>query len=91
MGARNGVTAAIMAQMGFSGVWDVLDGEHNVLIALSTDPQPEEMVAGLGSGQPTSMKSGPKPRLLRRLLGRYRRSTLASPSEQSATIPAALT
>jgi 2-methylcitrate dehydratase PrpD len=49
MGARNGVTAAIMAQMGFSGVWDVLDGEHNVLIALSTDPKPEEMIAGLGS------------------------------------------
>ena len=49
MGARNGVTAAIMAQMGFSGVWDVLDGEHNVLNALSTDPKPEEMVAGLGS------------------------------------------
>jgi 2-methylcitrate dehydratase PrpD len=49
MGARNGVTAAIMAQMGFSGVWDVLDGEHNALIALSADPKPEEMVAGLGS------------------------------------------
>ncbi|MDP2240586.1 MAG: MmgE/PrpD family protein [Burkholderiales bacterium] len=49
MGARNGVTAALMAQMGFSGVWDVFDGEHNVLIALSTDPKPEEMVAGLGS------------------------------------------
>ena len=49
MGARNGVTAAIMVQLGFSGVWDVLDGEHNVLIALSTDPKPEEMVAGLGS------------------------------------------
>ena len=49
MGARNGVTAAIMAQMGFSGVWDVLDGEHNALAALSSDPQPEEMVAGLGS------------------------------------------
>lgn len=49
MGARNGVTAAIMAQMGFSGVWDVFDGEHNVLIALSTDPKPEEMVARLGS------------------------------------------
>jgi 2-methylcitrate dehydratase PrpD len=46
MGARNGVTAAIMAQMGFTGVWDVLDGEHN---ALSTEPKPEEMVAGLGS------------------------------------------
>src|ERR1700726_4489153 len=49
MGARNGVTAAIMAQMGFSGVWDVLDGEHNALIALSTEPKPEEIVAGLGT------------------------------------------
>jgi len=49
MGARNGVTAAIMAQMGFTGVWDVLDGEHNALEALSTDPHPEEMVAGLGN------------------------------------------
>lgn len=49
MGARNGVTAAIMAQMGFSGVWDVFDGEHNVLNALSTDPRPEAMVEGLGS------------------------------------------
>jgi 2-methylcitrate dehydratase PrpD len=49
MGARNGVTAASMAQMGFSGVWDVFDGEHNALIALSSAPRPEEMVAGLGS------------------------------------------
>ena len=49
MGARNGVTAAIMAQMGFSGVRDVLDGEHNALVALSSDPKPEEMVAELGS------------------------------------------
>jgi 2-methylcitrate dehydratase PrpD len=49
MGARNGVTAAIMAQAGFTGVRDVLDGEHNVLVALSTEPRPEEMVAGLGS------------------------------------------
>jgi len=49
MGARNGVTAAIMVQMGFSGVWDVFDCEHNVLQALSTEPKPEEMVAGLGS------------------------------------------
>jgi 2-methylcitrate dehydratase PrpD len=38
-----------MAQMGFSGVWDVLDGEHNVLIALSSAPKPEEMIDGLGS------------------------------------------
>ena len=49
MGARNGVTAAIMVQLGFTGVWDVLDGEHNALLALSGDPKPEEMVAGLGS------------------------------------------
>src|SRR3989304_260825 len=49
MGARNGVTAARMAQVGFTGVRDVLDGEHNVLQALSTEPRPEEMVAGLGS------------------------------------------
>ena len=37
------------SQLGFTGVWDVLDGEHNVLQALSTEPKPEEMVAGLGS------------------------------------------
>lgn len=49
MGARNGVTAAIMVQLGFTGVWDVLDGEHNALDALSAAPRPEEMVAGLGS------------------------------------------
>lgn len=49
MGARNGVTAAIMAQMGFTGVWDVFDGEHNALQALSSEPRPEEMLARLGS------------------------------------------
>jgi 2-methylcitrate dehydratase PrpD len=49
MGARNGVTAAIMVQTGFTGVEDVLDGEHNMLVALSTDPKPEEMLAALGS------------------------------------------
>ncbi len=48
MGARNGVTAAVMAQAGFSGVPDVLDGEHNALEALSSRPRPAEMVAGLG-------------------------------------------
>jgi 2-methylcitrate dehydratase PrpD len=49
MGARNGATAALMAQAGFTGVPDVLDGEHNALIALAREPRPEEMVAGLGS------------------------------------------
>src|SRR5580704_1914303 len=37
------------AQQGFTGVWDVLDGEHNALIALSTEPKPDEIVAGLGT------------------------------------------
>ena len=49
MGARNGITAAMMAQAGFTGVPDVLDGEHNALQALSREPRSEEMVAGLGS------------------------------------------
>jgi 2-methylcitrate dehydratase PrpD len=49
MGARNGVTAALMVQAGFTGVRDVLGGEHNMLQALSTDPHPSEMIAGLGS------------------------------------------
>ena len=49
MGARNGVTAVTMVQAGFTGVADVLDGQHNMLIALSTEPKPEEMVAGLGT------------------------------------------
>ncbi|MGH9253082.1 MAG: MmgE/PrpD family protein [Vicinamibacterales bacterium] len=49
MGARNGVTAALMVQSGFTGVEEVLDGEHNMIEALSTEPRPEQMVAGLGS------------------------------------------
>src|SRR5262245_41704303 len=48
MGARNGVTAALMAQAGFTGVPDVLDGEHNALQALSREPRPEEMVSRRG-------------------------------------------
>lgn len=49
MGARNGVQAATMAEAGLTGVWNVLEGEHNVLQALSLDPRPDEMVKGLGS------------------------------------------
>jgi hypothetical protein len=37
-----------MVQTGFTGVPDVLDGEHNALEAHSTQPHPEEMVSGLG-------------------------------------------
>ena len=46
MGARNGVTAAIMAQLGFTGVLDVLDGEHNALVALSSDPNRRRWLPG---------------------------------------------
>jgi 2-methylcitrate dehydratase PrpD len=49
MGARNGVTAVTMVQAGFTGVSDVLDGEHNMIVALSREGKPEEMIAGLGS------------------------------------------
>ena len=49
MGARNGVSAALMVQAGFTGVREVLDGEHNMIDAMSREPRPEEMVAGLGT------------------------------------------
>lgn len=49
MGARNGVTAALMVQAGLTGVNDVLDGEHNMFIAMSTQPDPEWMVRDLGT------------------------------------------
>ena len=48
MGARNGVTAALMVQAGFTGVPDVLEGEHNGLEAHSAQPRPQEMAADLG-------------------------------------------
>ncbi|MEQ7918682.1 MmgE/PrpD family protein [Xanthomonas sp. WHRI 1810A] len=48
MGARNGVQAVTMVQAGMTGVADVLDGTHNLLIALSTQPQPQQLLDGLG-------------------------------------------
>ncbi|MDR5815080.1 MmgE/PrpD family protein [Caballeronia sp. LZ033] len=49
MGARNGVMAVSMVQSGMTGVRDVLDGTHNLFIALSTQPDPHAMIDGLGS------------------------------------------
>ena len=49
MGARNGVTAAVMVQAGFTGVHDVLGGTHNLIQALSTAPNPDALLADLGS------------------------------------------
>ena len=49
MGARNGVTAVVMVQSGCTGVRDVLTCRHNALQALSANPRPEEITAGLGT------------------------------------------
>ena len=49
MGARNGIMAVTMAEAGMTGVPDVLDGTHNLFLALSSKPSPEAMVDGLGS------------------------------------------
>ena len=51
-----------MVQEGFTGVWDVFDGEHNVLEALSPSPEPKEMIKDLGSRfflTETAMKAYP--------------------------------
>ena len=42
MGARNGVTAAIQVQLGFTGFLMCSYGEHNALQALSAEPKPEK-------------------------------------------------
>jgi 2-methylcitrate dehydratase PrpD len=49
MGARNGVAAATMIQAGFTGVADALDEAPNVFRAHSPAPEPERIVADLGS------------------------------------------
>lgn len=48
MPARNGVTAAVFVQSGFTGVDDVLEGEKNFLGAYSASPNPQAIVDGLG-------------------------------------------
>lgn len=49
MTARNGVTAAILVQSGFTGVWDPFSGEHNFFEAFSPNSRPELLAEGLGS------------------------------------------
>jgi len=49
MGTRNGLTAITMVQAGFTGVPNVFDCEHNVLLAHSSRPRPSELVRNLGS------------------------------------------
>jgi 2-methylcitrate dehydratase PrpD len=49
MGARNAVMTVTMVEAGMTGTPDVLDGTHNLFIALSTAPRPEAMVEDLGT------------------------------------------
>jgi 2-methylcitrate dehydratase PrpD len=48
MPARNGVTSAIMAQMGFTGVDDTLEGERGFFQAYREFMEPQKLVANLG-------------------------------------------
>ena len=46
--ARNGVTAAILVQSGFSGVWDAFSGKDNFFQAFSSVAIPQLLIEGLG-------------------------------------------
>lgn len=48
MGARNGVTAALLVDAGFSGVDDVFVGDKNFLSVLGAEPDPDAWTRGLG-------------------------------------------
>jgi 2-methylcitrate dehydratase PrpD len=47
--ARNGVTAALMAEAGFTATSTVFEGEENFFKAFSEDSRPEEIIKELGS------------------------------------------
>jgi 2-methylcitrate dehydratase PrpD len=49
MPARNGVVSATIVAAGLTGVHDVFATERNFFAAFSHNPQPEELVKGLGS------------------------------------------
>ena len=48
MPARNGVTSAAMVSHGFTGVDDIFAGERNFFVAYGRNPEPRELVRGLG-------------------------------------------
>lgn len=48
MAARNGVTAALLAQAGFGGPRAIFDRGHTIFGAFSRKPSPERLVKGLG-------------------------------------------
>ncbi len=47
--ARNGVTAATIAGLGFTGAATIFDGERGFLAAFTDSSQPEQLVEGLGA------------------------------------------
>ncbi|MFH1381529.1 MAG: MmgE/PrpD family protein [Chloroflexota bacterium] len=49
MPARNGVTAAILVQSGFTGVEDPFSGQDNFIEAFSSSPEPHLLTQGLGN------------------------------------------
>ena len=49
MPARSAVTAATLVDAGFTGVWDVFEGNRNFFKSFSPAPNPNEIVADLGS------------------------------------------
>ncbi|MGA2891875.1 MAG: MmgE/PrpD family protein [Xanthobacteraceae bacterium] len=48
MGARNGVTAALLMRSGFTGVGDVFSGRDNFFASYAPNADPAGLVAGLG-------------------------------------------
>ncbi len=49
MPARSGVTAAILVELGWNGIDDVLSGPDNFFLATAPDGDPSVLVKGLGS------------------------------------------
>jgi 2-methylcitrate dehydratase PrpD len=49
MGARNGVTSALLVQSGFTGVADAFSGENNYFYSFGPGVDPEILIDGLGS------------------------------------------
>lgn len=49
MAARNGVTAALLAQSGFGGPRGIFDHGHTVFRAFSRNPRPERLTQALGT------------------------------------------
>ena len=61
MAARNGVTAALLAQQGFGGPDRIFDGGHNVLQAFSRIATTDPLTDGLGSAWDGVMELAVKP------------------------------